>query len=269
MTPARDIGRLIDIVVALRNPASGCLWDAAQTHSTLARYALEEAYEVVDAIDRADPRDLCDELGDLLLQVIFHARVAEEAGTFAFGDVVEGITRKMIRRHPHVFGDRLTGRTERGTDVNATWEAIKARERAETSGAVRNGILAGVPLALPGLTRAVKLQERASSVGFDWIDSRMVVAKIREEIEEIERELDGTADAEAVAGEIGDLLFAVANLARHYGVDPEASVRTTNAKFERRFAYIEAQLASRGSSSDAATLAEMDQLWDAAKRAGL
>ena len=254
------MSRLLEIMAALRDPETGCAWDRAQTHESLAPYALEEAYEVVDAIERQDADDLRDELGDLLLQVVIHARVAEEAGKFSFGDVVEAISAKMLRRHPHVFaagsgGDPLG------------WEAIKASERAMKS-AGPSRLLADIPLAFPALTRAVKLQKRASRVGFDWDDARVVLAKIREETDEIEQELNA-GRVEAVGGEIGDLLFAVANLARHVGVDPEAATRATNRKFERRFAFIESELARRGSSPEAATLAEMDELWDAAKRNGL
>ena len=267
------INRLLDIMAALRDPTTGCAWDVAQTHASLAPYALEEAYEVVDAIERGSVDDLCDELGDLLLQVVFHSRVAEEAGAFSFGDVVQAITSKMLRRHPRIFGKhsgRDSMRAEHAGESNAIdarWDAIKASERQAKSHGGSN-LLADVAIGLPALTRAVKLQKRASSVGFDWGDARLVMAKIREEIDEIEQELE-TGQVEAVGGEIGDLLFAVANLARHVGIDPEAATRRTNSKFERRFAFIEAELAERGSSTDAATLAEMDALWDAAKRNGL
>ena len=272
MRPSQNIGRLLEIMAALRDPKTGCAWDCVQTHASLAPYALEEAYEVVDAIERRSSGDLRDELGDLLLQVAFHSRVAEEAGTFSFGDVVEAITAKMLRRHPHVFeeaGVAFAG-SERGTSsdgIDARWDAIKASERKANSDHAR-GLLADVPIGFPALTRAVKLQRRASSVGFDWGDVRLVLAKIREEIDEIEQELE-TGRGEAVGGEVGDLLFAVANLARHIGVDPETVTRATNSKFERRFAFIEAELAQQGSSPEAATLDEMDQLWNAAKRKGL
>ena len=275
MQATRDIARLLEIMVALRNPTSGCAWDIAQTHETLAPYAVEEAYEVVDAIERGDRDDLRDELGDVLLQVVFHARVAEEAGSFDFGDVVEGITGKMVRRHPYVFSaGRLPAPEDGRTDFDktgtvASWQRIKAEERKAQGRLDDRGVLSGVPTALPGLTRAVKLQTKASSVGFDWNDPRLVLEKIREEIAEVEAELDRNGTREAMAGEIGDLLFAVANLARHFTVDPEAAVRTTNAKFERRFAFIERQLQLQGTSAEAATLEAMDQLWDAAKHAGL
>jgi len=249
-------------MAALRTPGSGCPWDLAQSFATIAPYTLEEAYEVADAIARADLPGLKDELGDLLLQVVFHARMAEEQSAFDFGGVVEGITAKLIRRHPHVFAD-AQGRTAEA--VKGLWERIKAEEKAER-GEAAEGALAGVPLALPALTRALKLQEKAGHVGFDWNDARAVLAKIREEADEIEAALDAGARDEAAA-EIGDLLFALVNLARHLDADPEAVLRATNAKFERRFAAIESALAARGKTPRDATLAEMDALWDAAKAA--
>ena len=266
MTPSPDIETLIAIMAELRTPGHGCAWDLAQTHASLVPYVLEEAYEVADAVERGTASDLRDELGDLLLQVVFHAQVASEAGRFAFPDVVRAISEKMVRRHPHVFAD-VAART--ADDVVADWERIKAAERADKGEARR--VLDDVPLALPGLTRAVKLQTKASRVGFDWGDPRLVLAKIREEVDEIAGALDLEASARdaAVADEIGDLLFAVANLARHAGTDPEAAVRGTNAKFERRFAYIEDRLAERGSQPARSSLEEMDGLWDEAKAAGL
>jgi ATP diphosphatase len=269
--PARDpLCRLLDIMAALRTPGTGCPWDLEQTSASIAPYAIEEAYEVVDAIERGDREDLRDELGDLLLQVVFHSRMAEEAGDFAFADVAEAICGKMIRRHPHVFGD-LRGASSAA--VKERWEAIKAAERQAKRDRLgqaeeRTRLLGDVPLALPGLTRAVKLQAKASRVDFDWGDARLVLAKMREEIDEIETALD-TEGAEAVAGEIGDLLFAVANLARHVGADPESAVRATNAKFERRFAFIEDRLAADGVALAEAGLTAMDALWDEAKRRGL
>jgi ATP diphosphatase len=266
MTAPRDIGRLLEIMAALRTPGSGCPWDLAQDFSTIAPYTLEEAYEVADAITRGDLDDLRDELGDLLLQVVFHARMAEELRAFDFGDVVEGIVRKLIRRHPHVFGD--AGRLDTGA-VNQMWERIKAQEKAERAATGRGadeaeGALAGVPVGLPALTRALKLQAKASKVGFDWHDPRAVLRKIREELDEIEAELDHGAGRRA-ALEVGDLLFAVVNLARHLEADPEGVLRVTNEKFQRRFAAIERALAANGKSAQDATLAEMDALWDAAK----
>jgi nucleoside triphosphate diphosphatase len=260
--PSRDIQRLIEIMAALRTPGSGCPWDLEQTYETVAPYTLEEAYEVADAIARGDLEHLKDELGDLLLQVVFHARMAEEEGRFDFGAVVEAITTKMIRRHPHVFAD-AEGKTVE--HVQGMWEEIKAEEKAEAKarhGA--EGALAGVPVALPALTRALKLQNKAGRVGFDWNDPRAVLAKIREEADEIEAEIEAGDTARAGA-EVGDLLFAVVNLARHMDADPEGVLRGTNAKFERRFASIERALAARGKTPTESTLAEMDALWDAAK----
>ena len=260
MTPSRDIGRLLAIMAALRTPKTGCPWDLEQNFATISPYTLEEAYEVADAIAREDLTDLKEELGDLLLQVVFHARMAEELGAFDFGDVVEVLTAKLIRRHPHVFGDEGS-QTPRA--VEGLWERIKAQEKAARGGAEDAGALAGVPVALPALTRALKLQTKASKVGFDWNDPRAVLHKIREEADEIEAALDG--DAAAAAGEVGDLLFAAVNLARHLRADPEAVLRQTNRKFERRFASIEQALAADGKKPQDATLAEMDALWDAAK----
>jgi ATP diphosphatase len=263
MTPSREIGRLLDIMAALRTPQTGCPWDLAQTFSTIAPYTLEEAYEVADAIARGNLADLEEELGDLLLQVVFHARMAEEAGAFDFGDVVQGIAEKLIRRHPHVFGDE---RSDTPQDVEGLWERIKAEEKAAKKGAKEEGALAGVPVALPALTRALKLQVKASNVGFDWHDPRAVLRKIREEADEIEAELDGVEmNAAAAAAEVGDLLFAAVNLARHLRADPESVLRQTNHKFESRFASIERTLAARGKTPQDATLAEMDALWDEAK----
>jgi ATP diphosphatase len=260
MTPSRDIGRLLDIMAALRTPQSGCPWDLAQSFATIAPYTLEEAYEVADAIARDDLADLKDELGDLLLQVVFHARMAEEQGAFDFGDVVGSITDKLIRRHPHVFGDE---RSDDPRAVEGLWERIKAQEKAARGRSPEQGTLAGVPVTLPALTRALKLQAKASQVGFDWNDPRAVLRKIREEADEIEEALDG--DQAAAAAEVGDLLFAAVNLARHLRADPEALLRQTNQKFESRFSAIERALAARGKAPQDATLAEMDALWDEAK----
>jgi ATP diphosphatase len=264
MKASRDIATLIEIMAALRTPGSGCPWDLEQSFATIAPYTIEEAYEVADAVARGDLSDLREELGDLLLQVAFHARMAEEARSFDFGDVVEAITAKLLRRHPHVFGEA------RGLSPDAVkelWERIKADEKAERAGAAADaGALAGVPVALPALTRALKLQAKAGQVGFDWNDPRAVLAKIREEADEIEAEI-AAGNNEAAADEVGDLLFAVVNLARHLKVDPEAALRQTNLKFERRFAAIERALAARGKAPRDATLAEMDTLWDEAKAA--
>ena len=263
MKPSRDIARLIEIMAALRTPGTGCPWDLEQNFRTIAPYTLEEAYEVADAIARGNLDDLKDELGDLLLQVAFHARMAEEQDAFDFGDVVETVTAKLVRRHPHVFAD-ADGKTAKA--VEGLWERIKSEEKAERGEAGSTGALAGVPVALPALTRALKLQNKAGQVGFDWNDPRAVLAKIREEADEIEAELDRAAEGEAAA-EVGDLLFAVVNLARHLGADPEDVLRQTNLKFERRFVAIERALAARGKAPKDATLAEMDALWDEAKAA--
>jgi ATP diphosphatase len=264
MTPSREIARLLEIMAALRTPQTGCPWDLAQNFSTIAPYTLEEAYEVADAIARGNLDDLKDELGDLLLQVVFHARMAEEQDAFDFGDVVQAITEKLIRRHPHVFADE---RSSTPRAVEGLWERIKAEEKAaQKTGST--GALAGVPVALPALSRALKLQVKAGKVGFDWNDSRAVLRKIREEADEIEVELDRSeVNKAATAAEIGDLLFAVVNLARHLDADPETVLRQTNLKFERRFAAIERALAARGKSPQQSSLAEMDALWNEAKEA--
>jgi ATP diphosphatase len=267
MKPSRDIARLIEIMAALRTPGSGCPWDLEQNFESVAPYTIEEAYEVADAISRGDLDDLKDELGDLLLQVVFHARIAEEQGSFAFGDVVQAITEKLIRRHPHVFGDK--GGMSTG-EVNVQWDQIKADEKAARAKAGRapapgrSGALSGVSPGLPALARALKLQQQASKVGFDWNDPMAVIAKIREETDEIEAELT-TRDPEQVKSEVGDLLFVVVNLARHLDVDPETALRTCNLKVERRFAAIEDGLAAVGKTPAEATLAEMDALWNQAK----
>jgi nucleoside triphosphate diphosphatase len=262
MLPSRDIGRLLEIMAALRAPGTGCPWDLEQNFATIAPYTVEEAYEVADAVARGDLDDLREELGDLLLQVVFHARMAQEQRAFDFGDVVEAITEKLLRRHPHVFGD-AQGLTPQA--VESLWERIKAEERARKE-EQRQGTLAGVAVALPALTRALKLQERAATVGFDWNDPWAVLAKIREETDEIAADLE-RGDRGAAAAEVGDLLFAVANLARHLGADPEAVLRATNWKFEQRFASIERALADRGRAPSQATLEEMDTLWNEAKSA--
>ncbi len=270
MTPSRDIARLIEIMAQLRTPGTGCPWDLEQDFTTIAPYTIEEAFEVAEAIARGDLEDLRDELGDLLLQVVFHARIAEERGAFAFGDVVEAVTAKMIRRHPHVFADADGNIAP--SHVEGVWDRIKAEEKAERAarrGHVEppaNSVLAGVKAGQPALSRAMELQRKASKVGFDWNDPRAVLNKIREEADEIEAALD-RGDKSEMAEETGDLMFALVNLARHTGADPEMALRGTNAKFERRFHYIERALAARGRSPQAATLAEMDALWNEAKAA--
>lgn len=269
MTPSRDISRLLDIMAALRTPQTGCPWDLSQNFATIAPYTIEEAYEVADAITRGDLADLRDELGDLLLQVVFHARMAQEQNAFDFGDVVQSITAKMIRRHPHVFGDERSDSPRATEDL---WHRIKEQEKRDKAAnkpdAGAESALAGVPVALPAMTRALKLQQKAGKVGFDWNDIRAVLHKIREEADEIETALDSSAasDGEAAA-EVGDLLFAAVNLARHLRADPEALLRATNQKFERRFASIERALAAQGKKPQDATLAAMDALWDEAKKA--
>ena len=269
MTPSRDISRLLEIMTRLRTPGSGCPWDLEQNFATIAPYAIEEAYEVTDAIARGDLDDLRDELGDLLLQVVFHARMAEEQSAFSFGDVVEAITAKMIRRHPHVFPDkdgRLTS-----SDVKGAWDRIKAEEKAEraarrpTEENSRPSLLSGVKAGQPALTRAMELQRKASRVGFDWNDPRAVLHKIREEADEIEAALDRD-NIDELTEETGDLLFALVNLARHVGTDPELALRATNAKFERRFGYIERKLTAQGRSLEEASLDEMEALWNEAKK---
>ena len=268
MSHSRDISPLLDIMAALRTPGSGCPWDLEQDFSTIAPYTIEEAYEVADAIARGDLDDLRDELGDLLLQVVFHARMAEEQNAFDFGDVVEAISRKMIRRHPHVFADKDGRLTP--ADVKGAWERIKAEEKAERSARRPSDensqppLLSEVKAGQPALTRAMALQRKASTVGFDWNDPRAVLRKIREEADEIEAALDRGERSE-LESETGDLLFAVVNLARHAAVDPEIALRGANAKFERRFGYIERALSSQGRTLEGASLEEMDALWNEAK----
>ncbi len=272
MQSSPDIRRLIEIMAALRDPVSGCPWDAEQTFASIAPFTIEEAYEVADAIERAETEDLRDELGDLLLQVVFHARMAEEAGLFDFGGVVEAITAKLIRRHPHVFGD---ARDLNSDAVKSLWGRVKADEKRQRAQAratmglpphaeAAAGALGGVPLALPALSRALKLQQNAGRVGFDWSDVRAVLAKLGEEIAEVEAEIAG-GSPESLAGEVGDVLFAAVNLARHLKVDPEAALRGANAKFERRFAHIENRLAANGRRPESADLDEMEALWTEAK----
>jgi nucleoside triphosphate diphosphatase len=289
MTPSRDISRLIEIMAQLRTPVTGCPWDLEQNFATIAPYTIEEAFEVADAIARGDLQDLRDELGDLLLQVVYHACMAEEQKAFDFGDVVEAITKKMIRRHPHVFADKDGNLSS--ADVKGAWDRIKAEEKAERaaqrleadgeSKSVESksiearsieakspepkSLLAGVKTGQPALARAVALQRKASTVGFDWNDPRAVLQKIREEADEIEAALYRN-DPDELAEETGDILFAVVNLARHLNVDPGTALRITNAKFERRFAFIEHALAAQGRSATDASLDEMDELWTQAKR---
>lgn len=276
--PRKTMADLLAVMAALRTPVTGCPWDLEQTFETIAPYTIEEAYEVHEAIVSGDRGELRDELGDLLLQVVYHARMAEEEQAFAFADVVDAVTRKMIRRHPHVFGDE----TARATTLQkGWWETIKAEEKAEKrSGGTQTptsptSLLADVPLALPSLSRAVKLQAKAARVGFDWPSLAPVFAKMREELSELE-EIATPADPRGpgaatatddprITEELGDLLFVIANVARHLGIDPETALRGANTKFTRRFAHIEARLAEQGKQPAESTLEEMDALWDEAK----
>jgi nucleoside triphosphate diphosphatase len=276
MQPSRDIARLIEIVEALRQPETGCPWDKEQTVETIVPYTIEEAYEAADAIARGDMADLKDELGDLLLQVVFHSRIAEEQAYFDFGSVVEAITQKMIRRHPHVFAKSQDLTPE---ERKALWSAIKAEEKKAKDearrghpganflpgGRTEGGLLDDIPVTLPGLTRAVKLQAKAATVGFDWNDARLVLEKIREETGEIAAALEA-GDQQALEVEIGDLFFALANLARHLQTDPEAAIRRANLKLERRFRFIENELERQGKTAAAAGLEEMEALWTLAKQ---
>lgn len=256
-----QIDRLLAIMARLRDPERGCAWDLEQTFATIAPYTVEEAYEVADAIERNDLADLRDELGDLLLQVVFHSRMAEEAGNFGFDDVARAISEKMIRRHPHVFGDEQQRTSDEQTRA---WEVIKAQERG---GKGRNAsLLDDVPTGLPGLTRAVKLSKRAAGVGFVWPTVAEVVRKLDEEIGELKAEI-AADDREKARAELGDVLFVVANIARTLDIDPEDALRATNAKFARRFRHIEQALAARGKTPELSDLAEMDALWDEAKAA--
>ncbi|RWX75565.1 nucleoside triphosphate pyrophosphohydrolase [Neorhizobium lilium] len=270
MQASTDISRLIEIMAALRTPVTGCPWDLEQDFASIKPYTIEEAYEVADAIERNDMADLCEELGDLLLQVVFHARMAQETGEFDFGDVVQAITRKMIRRHPHVFA-----KSDADTPglVKAQWDEIKAqekRERAERRAGrgvppdADAGFLGSVHRAQPALMEALKLQERAAKVGFDWSEPEPILDKIEEEVREL-REALASGHPEKVADELGDLLFAVVNIGRHVKADPEQALRGTNTKFRRRFKHIETELESEGETLEDATLARMEELWQAAK----
>jgi nucleoside triphosphate diphosphatase len=270
MKPSRDIADLIAIMAALRHRETGCPWDVEQTFATIAPYTIEEAHEVAEAIVSGDREDLREELGDLLLQVVFHARMAEEEGAFDFGGVVEAVTRKMIRRHPHVFGERRTWTPE---DVKANWSRIKQEEKAER--ATRRGeavgqpesVLSGVPTALPASQRAVKLQDKAAKVGFDWPDIMDVIAKAEEELAELKAAV-AAKDRDHVEEELGDILFVLANLARWHHLDPDMAMTKANAKFERRFKRVEAFLKAIGKTPGQSNLAEMDALWNEAKKAG-
>lgn len=251
---------LIEIMAKLRDPEGGCPWDLEQTFATIAPYTVEEAYEVADAIERGDLSDLKEELGDLLLQVVFHSRMAQEQGAFDITDVARAISDKMIRRHPHVFGDHAY---EDLSAQVAGWEQLKAQERQAKA---KTGVLDDVPTGLPALTRAVKLTKRAARVGFDWPTAKEVLDKLREETDEIAVEIEA-GDLAKAREELGDILFVCANLARKLDVDPEDALRATNAKFTRRFGFVETELAKRGKTPDQSDLAEMDALWNDAKAA--
>jgi ATP diphosphatase len=257
----RPIDRLLGVMAKLRDPEGGCPWDVEQTFATIAPYTIEEAYEVADAIERGDMNDLKSELGDLLFQSVFHARMAQEAGLFDFDDVAAAIADKLERRHPHVFGDETAQADDKAQ--KARWEDIKAAERKARA---QGGVLDDVPVGLPALTRAAKLTKRAGRVGFDWPSTDEVFDKLAEEIEELRVEI-AAGDKDKAREELGDLLFVVANLARKLDVEPEDALRGANAKFVRRFGFIEAELARDGRTPDQSTLEEMDRLWDAAKAA--
>lgn len=270
MKPSREITRLLDIMAALRTPVTGCPWDIEQDFKSIAPYTLEEAFEVIDAIERNDIDDLREELGDLLLQVVFHARMAEEMKAFDFGDVVQAITHKMIRRHPHVFGDE----NARGAGMaKGMWDKIKAEEKAERrerraalqlETAEPSGFLDDIPQGFPSLMRALKLQQKAAKVGFDWSEALPILDKIEEEIAELRHEIS-IGDQQKTEEEYGDLLFAMVNLGRHLKLEPESALRGTNEKFRTRFHYIERKLTERQQSLEDATLDEMEALWSEAK----
>jgi tetrapyrrole methylase family protein/MazG family protein/ATP diphosphatase len=258
------IDQLLEIMRRLRDPVAGCPWDREQTFASIAPYTLEEAYEVADAIARGDLVELKDELGDLLLQVVYHARMAEEAGAFDFAGVVETINAKMVRRHPHVFGG---ARVDSAAAQTQAWESLKAEERTNGGGARARSVLDDVPVALPALARARKLGKRVARVGFDWPDAEGALDKVEEEFDELRREAGSEAPRERLFEEFGDLLFALCNVARKLDLDPEAALRHANAKFERRFRAVETRLAARGRTPADSDLAEMDALWNEVKAA--
>jgi len=260
------LNELIAVVAQLRNPEGGCPWDLEQTHTSLVPYVLEEAHEVADAIRHGDDAHLAEELGDLLLQVVFHARMAEEAGLFRFSDVAGAISQKMVTRHPHVFG---SAKIESAAAQTEAWENLKAAERAAARDpGAQASVLDGLPAGLPALKQAEKLQKRAARVGFDWTEAKDIVGKIQEELDEVRAEFETTAAArspERLTDELGDLLFACVNLARKAEIDPGMALRGTNLKFERRFRRVEGLLAEAGKSANEASLAEMEELWVRAK----
>ncbi|WP_313058040.1 nucleoside triphosphate pyrophosphohydrolase [Agrobacterium cavarae] len=270
MEASTDISRLIEIMEALRAPETGCPWDIVQTFETIKPYTIEEAYEVADAIERNDMDDLCEELGDLLLQVVFHSRIAEEMGAFSFGDVVQAVTSKMIRRHPHVFAISDADTPE---SVKLQWDQIKAAEKRErlerralrgVSDDSKAGFLGSIQRSQPALTEALKLQEQAARVGFDWSAAEPILDKIEEEIGELRQAL-AEGRSESISDELGDLIFAMVNIGRHVKVDAENALRGTNTKFRRRFRHIETSLAASGETLEAASLERMEELWQAAK----
>ncbi|MBB3065650.1 nucleoside triphosphate pyrophosphohydrolase [Limibacillus halophilus] len=269
ISPEATLARLINIMARLRNPESGCPWDIAQTFRSIAPYTVEEAYEVADAISRNDISDLKEELGDLLLQVVFHARMAEELGEFSFADVATAISDKMERRHPHVFGDDKTINDSSGQTM--AWEAQKEEERRTK--ADRNGkassLLDGIATNLPSVTRALKLQKRAATIGFDWDNLDPVLEKIDEELHELRTELSRNGSKDHLEAELGDLMFAVVNLARHLALDPESALRRTNEKFEQRFKFIERSLENAGMRLADASLTDLENRWQEAKKTEL
>ncbi len=258
------IDRLIQLMADLRDPDGGCPWDIEQTFQTIAPYTIEEAYEVADAIEKNDHGSLKDELGDLLLQVVYHARIAEDNKLFNFEDIAQAITDKMVSRHPHVYGDVSHKNVE---EQALAWEELKAKERVEKQGREEESILDGITVGLPAATRAVKLQKRAARVGFDWPDLNPVIEKIHEEIEELKEVLDHTRsiDMDRAEDELGDVLFSVVNLARHLDLDPEQALRRTNQKFEKRFRGVEIALKDKGLSPEESSLEEMEDLWNSQK----
>jgi len=263
MQPSKDLSRLVEIMARLRDPETGCPWDLEQDFASIRHYTIEEAYEVADAIERKDYDDLCEELGDLILQPVYHAQLAAEQDLFDIGDVIFAITQKLVRRHPHVFGDQAA--RDAGM-AKGRWDDVKAEERAAK--AARKGrtetasVLDDVPLPLPALVRAEKLDKRAAKVGFDWPDAKAVLEKCREELNEVEEALSESEPAGAVAEEVGDLLFAIASLSRHIGVDPEAALRDANIKFTRRFHYVEKRCAEDGVDITDAGMERLDGYWN-------
>lgn len=255
--------KLRDIMARLRAPDSGCPWDLEQTFRTIAPHTIEEAYEVADAIERDDLEDLRDELGDLLFQVIFYAQMAEEQNAFDYDEIVDRICEKMIRRHPHVFGEAIIKTATAQTD---SWETMKAKERASKGGNQNQGVLSGIAQSLPAMTRALKLQNRAARVGFDWPVIEQVLEKLDEEVAELKDAITANESKDRLSEELGDVLFVCANIARHLEIEPESALRNTNRKFEKRFGYIEEELKKRGVRPDEASLDEMETLWQAAKQ---